>query len=50
MTNHNVTEQDEDGWTVGIILAQNGIIPPRHLMHSYNIKNKYNKGIDNYLD
>ena len=32
-----------------MILANNGIIPPKEWMHDYKILNSFDKGIKNYL-
>ena len=35
--------------TVAMILANKGIMPPRYWMHDYNIRDIYNKTLNDYL-
>ena len=42
---HKSDKQNEDGYTIAMILAEKGIIPPKEWLHDPLLKNKYNKTV-----
>ena len=41
MTNHDPSEQNEDGFTIAMILAKQNKHIPKNLYHDPSIRNKY---------